>query len=220
MDLEKLLKLAASYASNYVRTFAALWSPGFASPRTATLRSDGTLQVPDPEDSDEELLAVVAFALISMAIGIPLAALSQRLGVIDYYRVGVYIAASWILFSAYVYLLIHRIARVKLPLAQAMRACTYCIAETFVLASMASVLGTIVLFGLVYLATSLHIAIPLVCYLLTQAVVLPVLLLRNVVPVGTLVGTRRYVFLLLAVVPTLLVNMAVSLRFAQSFFWK
>jgi ABC-type transport system involved in cytochrome c biogenesis permease subunit len=216
MDLEKLLKIASTFLSLYVRDFmrtlATPWTKDPV-PDGRIRNADGTLmsQPPAPSDPLTTLNADLwVFVFLSIFIGTTLAGLATAKRGAELQAVVTYVAISWLAFSIYAFALARYVLRGKAQFVDSARATLYCLGVTFVVASFVSLLGSI-LVAPINIKGTVYSWLPKVLYLCTQGCLLSFLLTRNFKALNALKGWRLVVFVVLAPVPILLINILVSL---------
>ena len=216
MDLEKLLKIASTYLSQYVRDFmrtlATTWTRDTL-PAGQILSADGVLimQESAPADPVAVLNADLwVFVLLSIFIGTTLAGLATAKKGADLQVIVAYVAISWFAFSVYAFAFARYILRGKAEFVDVARATLYCLAVTYVVASFISLLASIFV-APISIKGAVYSWLPKVAYLTTQACFLSFLLTRNFRALNRWSGWRLAVFFFLAPLPVLLINILVSL---------
>jgi hypothetical protein len=216
MDFEKLLKFASSSLSQYIRDFIYTLTRAWSVARPAQgkiLSADGLAIGGSVEQDPMNVLNadLWVFVFVSIFLGSTLTGMVADQKSVELQKIAVYVAVSWMAFALYSFLLAKYLLRGTADFLSTARATLYCLGTTFVIASFASLLGSFappeVNEGHVYTW------VPQVIYLASQGVLLAVLLGRNFRALNGFRGRKLWVFIFLAPVPILLINLLVSMGF-------
>ena len=209
MDIEKLLKIATTYMSDYVKQFIETLSR----PRCAVGTSGGqaiTGSSDFPKDNAETILdtKVWLFVFLSVFIGSTLALTSGIQKKNDLQGLMIYVITNWVAFSFYAFLICRFILRGSANFLTTLNTTLYVLSVIYVVCNFAALLGSFVP-PVTIKGTPFHLASNLL-YVGLQGLLLAFYLTWNLLKLNSFSKVKAVVLIILLPIPVVLINGLVS----------
>jgi len=220
MDFEKLLKIASTYLSQYVSDFLHTLREPWMPEQAQSSRLISALGEPIHQDNAITAPQTIldanlwVFVFLSIFIGFSLSVVASKSKGAELQIVLVYVAISWVAFSAYAFVLARYALGGTGDFVHCLRASLYSLGVIYVIASFVSMLGSLALPKSLDADTKTTLCA--VMYLAIQGSLAAYLLGKHFRALHSLKGIRLAVFVLLAPIPIVSINLFVSLLGAMS----